>query len=90
MSPERIRDILNTQPFQPFTVHTGDGKSVDVLSKEFAYLRPGGRTLMVDEPKFQGAREEADYTSHIIDVFLITKVTTPAERRGHSRRRKAS
>jgi hypothetical protein len=90
MSPERIREILNTEPFQPFTVHTGDGKSVDVLSKEFAYLRPGGRTLMVDEPKFRGAAEEADFTSHTIDVFLITQVTTPAERRGRNKRRKAS
>ncbi|MGA2496602.1 MAG: hypothetical protein ABSH20_02605 [Tepidisphaeraceae bacterium] len=90
MSPDRIKAILDQQPFQPFTLHTGDGKTVDVLSREFALLYPGGRTLLIVEPKFRGAEEEADFTDHIIDVFLITKVTAPAERRGGNRRRKAS
>ena len=90
MSPERIREILNTQPFQPFTVHTGDGKTVDVLSKEFAFLPPRGRTLIVVEPKVPDPREEDEYRTHFVDVFLITKVTTPAERRGRKKYRKAS
>jgi hypothetical protein len=47
MSPERIKQILNAQPFEPFTIHRGDGSTVDVLSKEFAYLKPGNRTLEV-------------------------------------------
>jgi hypothetical protein len=90
MSPPRIKEILETQPFEPFTIHTGDGSSVDVLSKEFTLLYPGGRTLYVVSPKFTGAREEADFETHRIDVFLITKVTTPVRRRGTGRRRKAS
>ena|ERR1039458_8653473 len=47
MSPGRIRTFLEEQPFQPFTVHTGDGKAVNVLSREFAFLHPSGRTLLV-------------------------------------------
>jgi hypothetical protein len=80
MSPDRIKEILTEQPFQPFTMHTGDGNTVDVLSREFAYLYPGNRTLHVSVPKTKNAREEADFEEHRIDVFLITKVTTPPRR----------
>jgi hypothetical protein len=88
MSPDRIRTLLNTQPFEPFTIHTGDGSEVDVLSKEFVLLYPGGRTLLVVTPNFPGAHEESDFDEHTIDVFLITKVTTPIRR--SKGRRKAS
>jgi hypothetical protein len=88
MSPGRIKTFLEETPFQPFTVHTGDGKSVNVLSREFAFLHPGGRTLLIAVPMRAKAKEEADFKEHHIDVFLITKVTTPADRHkrnGHKR-----
>ena len=87
MSPERIRQILDTQPFEPFAVHTGDGSTVNVLSREFAFLKPGNRTLLVSVPLVKNARVEAEFEEHSIDVFLITKVTTPIKRTGPSRRR---
>jgi hypothetical protein len=39
-------------------------------------------------PKFRGASQEGDFLEHVIDVFLITKVTTPVARNGSGRRRK--
>jgi hypothetical protein len=87
MSPERIKTFLTEKPFKPFTVHTGDGKEVDVLSPEFAYLHPGGRTLWISVPKKPGAKQEEDFDEHHVDVFLVTKVTTPIKRPGGSRRR---
>jgi hypothetical protein len=83
MSPDRIKQILSTEPFAPFTIVTGDGSSVNVLSREFAYLKPGGRTLEVSVPMKKGASEEGDFEEHRIDVFLITKVITPARRNGN-------
>jgi hypothetical protein len=80
MSPNRIKEILDTTPFQPFTLYTGDGSSVDVLSKEFAYLYPGSRTLHVSVPKKSRPKDEEDFEEHRIDVFLITKVTSPPRR----------
>jgi hypothetical protein len=77
VSPERIRQALEKTPFEPFTVHTGDGKSVAVGSREFAYLYPGGRTLSVSVPLTRNAKEESDFEEHRIDVFLITKLTLP-------------
>ena len=89
MSPDRIKAMLARQPFQPFTIVTGDGAEVDVLSREFAWLHLGGRTLEVVAPKFRGAVEEKDFEEHTIDVFLITKFVTPARERANGRRRKA-
>ena len=76
MSPERIKVALAEKPFRPFTVHTGDGGSVGIISPEFAYLYPGGRTLLVTVPKIKTARNEEDFEEHRIDVFLITRLTT--------------
>ncbi len=87
MSPDRIRALLDAEPFEPFTIHTGDGSTVNVLSKEFTLLYPGGRTLRVVSPKFRGASEEADFEEQTIDVFLITKVTTPPHRSSRGRRK---
>ncbi len=92
MSPDRIKHLLDRQPFEPFTVVTGDGGAVNVLSREFTLLYPGGRTLRVVSPKFRGASEEGDFEEHVIDVFLVTKVITPPMkgRSNGSGRRRAS
>jgi len=88
VSPIRIKQLLETQPFEPFTVVTGDGSAVDVLSREFAWLKPGGRTLIVSVPLIREAKEEGDFEDHNIDVFLITKIVTPAQRNGEHRRQR--
>jgi hypothetical protein len=80
MSPERIRQVISQRPFQPFTIHTGDGSTVDVLSPEFVYLFPGGRTLHVSVPLVADAKEEGQFREHRIDVFLITQLTSPIRR----------
>lgn len=80
MSPDRIKQILKAEPFEPFTIYTGDGSTVDVLSREFAYLKPGGRTLEVSVPLVANAKDEGQFEEHRIDVFLITKVTSPPRR----------
>jgi hypothetical protein len=85
MSPDRIKQLLSRRPFQPFAIVTGDGSHVGVLSQEFAFLKPGGRTLEVSVPKKRNAIEEGDFEEHTIDVFLITKVVTPLKRNGNGR-----
>jgi len=82
MSPDRIKQLLGRRPFQPFTVVTGDGSDIDVLSQEFAFLKPGGRTLEISVPRVRNPKDEADFEEHTIDVFLISKVITPAKRNG--------
>ena len=86
MSPDRIKQLLGRRPFEPFTVFTGDGSTVNVLSQEFAFLKPGGRTLEISVPKVKNAKEESDFEEHTIDVFLISKVVSPLVGRGRARR----
>ena len=81
MSPLRLKQILDEQPFQPLVIHTGDGSRVRVVSREMALLLPGGRSLIVATGRKIGDDDE----TATIDVFLITKVTRPAM----PRRRKA-
>jgi hypothetical protein len=88
VSPVRIKQLLDTKPFEPFTVVTGDGTAVDVLSREFAWLKPGNRTLVVAVPLKRRPSEESDFEDHNIDVFLITKVISPARRNGNGRSKK--
>ncbi len=80
MSPERIKQALGAEPFEPFTVVTGDGSTVNILSREFAFLKPGGRTLEVSVPRVRKPKEESDFEEHRIDVFLITKLILPPVR----------
>lgn len=90
MSPERFRSFVEAEPFQPFKILTGDGEHVNVVSPKLVILYPGGRTAHVVAPKFEGAKAEADFEDHYIDVFLVTDIVWPA--RGstngkHKRRR---
>jgi hypothetical protein len=80
MSPDRMKQTLKATPFQPFTVITGDGGTVDVLSQEFAFLYPGGRTLLVSVPMKPDAKDEGDFEEHRVDVILITKLVSPPRR----------
>ena len=76
-----MKTFLDRAPFQPFTVVKGDGEEVDVIARDLAVLHPGGRTLYVVAPKFRRARTEDEFEDHLIDVFLITDVVSPARRR---------
>jgi hypothetical protein len=81
-----MKTFLNRTPFQPFTVVKGDGEQVDVMARDLALLHPGGRTLYVVAPKFRGAKTEDEFEDHLIDVFLVTDIVSPARRRGTKKR----
>jgi hypothetical protein len=58
---------------------------VNVVSREFVWLKPGHRTLVVSVPLVPRAKEEGEFEEHNIDVFLVTKVITPARLGKHRR-----
>jgi hypothetical protein len=65
MTLEAFRETLNAQPFQPFTIHTADGKSIPVVSREFIMRDPRGRTVQVYHP---------DGRLSTIDLLLVTQL----------------
>lgn len=51
MKLEQLRDAMHAAPFQPFTIHTADGRSVHVPHPDFIALTGNGRTAIVASPK---------------------------------------
>jgi hypothetical protein len=65
MSIDKVRELYNTQPFHPFTMHLADGRRIDVQSRECMAAAPNGRTVVVYQP---------DNKRNIVDLLLITDV----------------
>jgi hypothetical protein len=58
-----IRAWLSAQPFQPFVVHTADGREYDVPTLEHAHVSSGGRRVSI--------WTDAE-TEHILPALLIS------------------
>ena len=79
MTTERIRELLDVQPFQPFTMHLADGRAIPVHHRELIIAAPGGRTLIVVEP---------DDTMHIVDLLLVADFELKLRCNGSSGKRR--
>ena len=66
MTVQRIRNLLQGAPFQPFVVHTPDGRAFKIPHPDFAMVSGTGRLLHI-------ARPDSD-DEDILDVALITDV----------------
>ncbi len=66
MTIEKLRAVREANPFQPFTVHLADGRSLPVPHRDYLSMSPGGsRTVII-----YGKGEDCS----IIDVYLITEL----------------
>lgn len=72
MTVEQLRNAHRAQPFRPFTIHMGDGRSFFVRHPDFLSHSPGGRTVIV----YEG--EEA---FSILDLLLVTELEIHAPKK---------
>jgi hypothetical protein len=79
MTIDRLRDMYNKQPFQPFVMHMADGREVPVVHREFIMAVPSGRTVIVVQP---------DDTVNIVDLLLVTDLEFRPSTNGSRRRRR--
>ena len=79
MTIERIRELYEAKPFQPFVLHLADGREIPVHHREFMLTVPSGRTIVVCQP---------DDRLNIIDVLLVADIELKPSRNGAGRRRK--
>jgi len=79
MRIDDLKRIHGAQPFRPFTIHVGDGRSFRVNHPEFLAQSPSGRTVIVF------GRDDA---FEVIDLMLVPTIEVPNGQRG-SRKRKA-
>lgn len=81
MTVERMRGVLDAQPFRVFTIHLADGREITVKHREFAASSPSGRTIVLFQP---------DDSMNIIDLMLVTDLEVGApedpKARGKGRR----
>lgn len=79
MTIDRLRELYDAQPFQPFVLHLADGREIAVHHREFIMAVPSGRTIFVCQP---------DDTVNIIDLLLVTDLELKPGRNGSRKRRK--
>lgn len=65
MTVEQLQNVHHAQPFRPFTVHMGDGRSFFVKHPDFISRSPSGRTFIV-----HGDND----TFSILDLLLVTEL----------------
>jgi hypothetical protein len=85
MTSDKLREVLRTEPFQPFVIHMADGRALPVTHPELMAISPSGRIAYLFET---GARQDS---GHHIDILMITSIEVQAARpgTGRGRRRKA-
>ena len=66
MTVDKIRSLLLARPFEPFNVHTPDGRAFHVPHPEFAMLSGTGKLLHI-------SRLQTDHED-VIDIALITDI----------------
>jgi hypothetical protein len=49
MTTERVRKLYEGQPFRPFVFHLADGRDIPVPHRDFMYITPPGRTVIVSD-----------------------------------------
>jgi hypothetical protein len=65
MKISEIRNLLDAEPFRPFTIRVADGGRIRVVHPDFVALAPSGREMSVYHP---------DGDHQIIDVPLATRL----------------
>lgn len=82
MSGEYLKQMLKAQPFRPFEIRLADKQVLRITHPEWAFLSPGGRTLIVYE-----AGEDDHF--RMVDALLITTVEPIRQASGKGKRRRA-
>jgi hypothetical protein len=79
MKPEDIADLLNAQPFQPFTVFTSDGRSIFVGHRELANLTTSVLVVLAATEEPHGIPERMS----ILPLAGISRVDVSPRRARH-------
>ena len=65
MIPDEIRQLQQAEPFQPFTIHTADGKALRVKKPNHLFISPGDHVVYVFEK---------ETIRHVLAVPNITRI----------------
>jgi hypothetical protein len=74
MTTDQFRQTLHQVPFRPFTIRMADGRSFDVVHRDFVAQSPSGRTVIVFY---------SDEGYSVLDLLLMSELEVQAAN-GHS------
>lgn len=63
MTVEEFKAALEANPFRPFTMRLPDARALPIHHRDFVFVAPKGRTLIVYKP---------DGACNIVDVMLVS------------------
>ncbi len=63
MIADEIRELQHASPFEPYTIHTSDGKALYVHHPDYLFITPGNHTVYVFA-KTDGAGDRGDPEHH--------------------------
>lgn len=84
MTTDEVRKALRAEPFVPFRLHMGGGRSLAVLHPEFCMLSPNGRTAAIYPHDRQ-----SEPGLEVVDILMVQSLEFLPGARSTSRRRKA-
>ncbi len=59
MTIEKLKEVMHAEPFEPFTLHIADGRSISVPHPDFVSVDPKGRIVHVF--RHDGGSEFVDF-----------------------------
>jgi hypothetical protein len=68
MKLEELREVMHAAPFQPFTIHVADGRSLAVPHPDFIAIMGTDRSIVVTS----SSKKMPSFS--IVDVPLITQL----------------
>ncbi|CAG0976622.1 hypothetical protein PHYC_01537 [Phycisphaerales bacterium] len=77
MTSKELLSALRAQPFMPFRLHFGSGRSVEVQHPEFVSVSPSGRTAVV----YTSTSMDGD-EFQVVDVLLVESIEILPRKRG--------
>ena len=69
MTIDQFRSTLHANPFRPFTIRMVDGRSFDVVHRDYVAQSPTGRTVVIYQP---------DESHSMLDLLLMSELEVHA------------
>lgn len=73
MTQKDIRDIIQTQPFQPFRLHLADGKSMRIPHSDFILASPSVTVIADEMPGSVPGEISLVPYEHIVRVEMLPR-----------------
>jgi len=76
MKADTLRELIEANPFKPFSINLADGRALKVPHRDFISISPGARMLTV---------WDQNDTANLIDLMLVIGFHVKGQRNGRTK-----